>query len=90
MKFDLQWFAEDALKNQTPNQIRKGIRSLNKEIKLHLEKIDNPEKSCVDWNSRNERAKKGLIRHWKKEIEDMKKSIQNRIEELKKRGEKYE
>lgn len=90
MKFDLQSFGEEAILNQTPNQLRKGIRSLNKEIELHLAKINNPEKFCKDWNLRDERAKKGLIRHWKKEIEDTKEAIQNRIEELKKRGEKYE
>ena len=87
MNFDLQFFAEDALERQTPNQLRKGIRSLKKKIELHLAKIDNPAKYCEDWHSRDERAKLGLIRHWRKEIADTEESIQNRIDELKKRGE---
>ena len=89
MKFDLQYFNEDAIEHQTPNQLRKGIRSLRKKIELHLKKIENPAEYCDDWNLRDERAQKGLIRHWKKEIQDTEESIQNRIEELQKRGENY-
>ncbi|MBR4903822.1 MAG: hypothetical protein IKZ53_04060 [Selenomonadaceae bacterium] len=88
MIFDLQSFAEEAIENQTSNQLRKGIRSLKKEIEEHLLKIENPEENCKDWNLRDERAKKGLIRHWNHEIKKFSESIQNRIDELEKRGEK--
>ena len=37
-----------------------------------------------------ESEKIGLIRHWKKEIQNYNESINNRIEELKKRCEKDE
>ncbi|MBR2518831.1 MAG: hypothetical protein IKE46_03470 [Selenomonadaceae bacterium] len=87
MNFDLQFFGEDAIEHQSPNQLRKGIRSLKKKIELHLAKIENPAKYCEDWHSRDERAKLGLIRHWRKEISDTEESIQNRIDELAKRGE---
>ncbi len=87
MRFDLQLFAEDALKHQTPNQLRKGIRSLRKKIDLHLEKIAHPAEHCDDWHLKDKAAQTGLIRHWQKEIEDAEESIQNRIDELKKRGE---
>ena len=87
MKFNLQLFAEDALKHQTPNQLRKGIRSLQKKIDLHLKKIEQPAEHCDDWHLKDEAAQAGLIRHWRKEIEDAEESIQNRIDELKKRGE---
>ena len=90
MRFDLQFFSEEAIENQTPNQLRKGIRSLKKKIDIHKAKIENPAKFCENWNSRDQRAKYGLIRHWQKEIEDTEESIQNRVDELKKRGEKYE
>ena len=88
MKFDLQWFAEKNLKNQTPNQLRKGIRSLNKDLELHLKKIEHPENYCSDWNAKDEQGKNGLIRHWLHEIKTFSESIQNRVEELEKRGEK--
>ena len=89
MKFDLHFFGEEAIEHQTPNQLRKGIRSLKKKIDTHLAKIANPWKSYSDWFS--EPAKQpGRIRHWQKEIEDAEEAIQNRIDELKKRGESYE
>ena len=88
MKFDLQLFTEKNLENQTPNQLRKGIRSLNKDLELHLNKIENPENYCSDWNSKDEREKSGLIKHWLHEIKNFTESIQNRVEELEKRGEK--
>jgi len=42
LKFNLQLFAEKILQNQTPDQLRKGIRSLNRDLELHLKKIENP------------------------------------------------
>lgn len=88
MRFDLQWFAEKAIENQTSVQIRKGIRSLNKDLELHLKKIENPENYCSDWSLKDEREKKGLIKHWLHEIKTFSESIQYRVEELEKRGEK--
>ena len=87
MNFDLQFFAEDALERQTPNQLRKGIRLLKKKIELHLAKIDNPAEHCVDWNSYDAGQREGLIEHWQHEIRNFERSIQNRIDELAKRGE---
>lgn len=86
MIFDLQLFAEDAVKYQTSNQLRKGIRSLKKKIAIHQYKIEHPYESYSDWFSKPERQP-GRIKHWQKEIENMEESIQNRIDELKKRGE---
>lgn len=86
MNFDLQLFAEDALKNQTSNQLRRGIRSLNKRIEEHWAKIANPEEYYRDWFSEPERQP-GRIRHWQKEIEDMEEAVRNRTDELNKRGE---
>lgn len=87
MNFDLQWFAEKNLQNQTPNQLRKGIRSFEKRIMEHQKKIENPWEIYVDWFSEPDRQA-GRLGHWQKEIEDFEESIQNRIDELKKRGEK--
>ena len=86
MKFDLQLFSEDAVEYQTSAQLRKGIRSLKKKISVHLYKIEHPWESYSDWFSKPERQP-GRIKHWQKEIENMEESIQNRVEELKKRGE---
>ena len=87
MNFNLQLFAEQSLQNQTSVQLRKGIRSLKKDLELHLKKIEHPADYCVDWNLRDERAKAGLIKHWLHEIKNFNESIQNRVDELAKRGE---
>ena len=86
MKFDLQLFAEDAVEYQTLRQLRKGIRSLKKKIAIHQYKIEHPWESYSDWFDEPARQP-GRIRHWQKEIENMEESIQNRVDELKKRGE---
>lgn len=88
MKFDLQCFTEQNLKNQTPNQLRKGIRTFKKRIDEHFAKIDNPEKFCKEWNSYDNEHREGLILHWQHEIKNFAESIQNRIDELEERGEK--
>ena len=86
MNFDLQLFSERNLKNQTPNQLRKGIRSLKKKLALHLAKIEEPWKSYSDWFSEPDKQQ-GRIEHWQHEIRNFEESIQNRIDELAKRGE---
>jgi len=60
-------FAEDAIKNQTSNQLRKGIRSLKKKIAIHQYKIEHPWESYSDWFDKpDEQA--GRIGHWQHEI----------------------
>ena len=81
---------EKGLKTQPSSALRKGIRSLEKRVEDHYKKIQAPEKYCKDWDSYTERAKSGLIKHWKQEIDNFNDSISNRIDELKKRGENYE
>lgn len=78
---------EAALAKQRTAAIKKGIRSLEKKIEEHESKIRNPEKHYPGWNSRSEKDKAGDMKHWEKEIETFRQSIQNRIEELKERGE---
>ena len=87
MKFNLQLFAERDLANQTSNQLRKGIRSFKKRIEEHWAKIENPAKYCDDWNSYDNEHREGLIWHWQHEIRNFTRCIDDRIDELKKRGE---
>ena len=87
MKFDLQLFAEKNLENQTPAQLRKGIRSFQKRIEEHLIKINNPSAIYSDWYDEPE-MQEGRIGHWLHEIKNFNESIQNRVKELEKRGEK--
>lgn len=74
------------MRNQTSNQLRKGIRSFQKRIEEHWQKINNPEKFYSDWNDEPDKQA-GRIGHWQHEIKNFAESIQNRVEELNRRGE---
>ena len=65
--------AKDNIKNMGVIQLKKGIRSLEKQIKIHEEKIRNSENI-------------GLIQHWQKEINEFVNEILKYENELKKRG----
>lgn len=86
LRIDLQLFANKDLQKQTDNQLRKGIRSNEKQIRIHEDKINNPEKYIEDWNEYSERRKEGLKKHWRKEISNFNKNISDNLEELRKRG----
>ena len=75
------------MENQTSAQLRKGIRSLQKKIEAHLAKINNPTVSYPDFYDEPEKQE-GRIGHWLHEIKNFNESIQNRVKELEKRGEK--
>lgn len=83
---NLQFFAEK-LENQKTSSLRKGIRSLEKEIAEHEHKIANPQDYYKDWDSFSDIDKKYKLGHWQHEIDNFNKSIQSRKDELKRRGE---
>lgn len=79
--------SERDIAKQKSSSLRKGIRNLEGKTALHIEKIKDPAKYCDAWDTYNEERKAGLIKHWNYEIQVFQKNIQNRIDELKKRGE---
>lgn len=87
IKMDLQLFAEKDLAKQKTSSLKKGLASFQEQISVHENKIANPKAYVPDWDSMDERAKQGLLKHWNKEIENFRESVDNRIEELKRRGE---
>ena len=86
MGLNLQLFAEEDIKNQSSTSLKKAIRKYEKRIQEHEQKIANPEAAVDDWNADSEQQKKGTIKHWQKEIRNFQENINDRIEELKKRG----
>ena len=90
INLDMQFFAEKDLENQSSTSLRKGIRSLNKEVEIHKEKLKNPQNYDANWENKTEKQKEGLLKHWLKEINNQEESINNRIEELRKRGEYFD
>ena len=86
LKMDLQFFAESDIKNQESGSLKRAIRKYEKRIKEHEDYLDHPEAHCLDWNEKNKWEQEGLKKHWKKEIRNFHQSIQDRIDELKVRG----
>lgn len=86
VKISTQFFAESDIKKQDSNSLKRALRKFNRNIAEHEDKINNPRKYVSDWDELDERAQKGKIKHWRREIRNFNESIQNRIEELKERG----
>jgi peptidoglycan hydrolase CwlO-like protein len=82
----IQFFAEKDIANQESSSLKRAIRKYSKKITLHQDKINNPQNHVVNWESKDLREKNGLIKHWQKEIRNFQSSIDDRIAELKKRG----
>lgn len=85
---DLQLFAEKDLKNQKVSSIKKGIASFREQIEAHRLKIENPNQYDTGWDSKSGKERRGLLKHWEKEISNFEKSVQARVDELARRGEK--
>lgn len=84
---DLQFFSEGALEHQSSSALRKGIRNLRARIEEHEQNIENPKRKWKEWDTFSDARKAREIHHWEHEIHNFKESIENRIAELRKRGE---
>lgn len=87
LNIDMQFFAEKDIEKQESASLIRAMRKYEKRIEEHKGYINDPNSHCPDWDSYSEQKKAGLVRHWNKEISNFEESIQNRIDELKKRGE---
>ncbi|MCM1023816.1 MAG: HK97 family phage prohead protease [Prevotella sp.] len=70
---------------QSNKSLEAGIKSEQKQIEKHKEKISNPQNYVSDWNEQSDFYKNGIIKHWEKEIKNFEKQIQFRQEELNRR-----
>lgn len=86
LKMDLQYFAEKDIKNQESGSLKRAIRKYQVRIEEHELKIKNPKDVYPEWDTYDQRYQEGLKRHWNKEIRNFRQSIQDRIDELKERG----
>ena len=86
IKANLQYFAEKDIKNQESSSLKRAIKKYQKRIDEHNEKIKKPEKYIEDWQSLSSMKQEGLKRHWNKEIRNFNNSIDDRVAELKERG----
>ncbi len=86
LKLRMQFFAEADIAKQDSNSLKRSIKKFEKRIAEHEDKLAHPDKYAPEWNEYNDIRKAGLLRHWNKEIRNFKESIDNRIAELKERG----
>ena len=86
LKMNLQLFAEKDIAKQSSDSLKRAIKKYQSHISEHEEKIAHPEKYISDWSDKDVREQNGLIKHWQKEIRNFNQSIDDRIDELKNRG----
>ena len=86
LMMNLQLFAESDIYRQESVSLKRSIRKFEKLRSEHESYMKEPEKHCSDWNEKSVAEQEGLKRHWRKEIRNFNQSIQDRVEELKKRG----
>lgn len=72
IEFDLQLFSNKDKEIQTDARLKKGINLDKKNIEKHKGKIKNPQKYYEDWKDVSEDVKNGRIKHWQKEISNLK------------------
>ena len=87
IQLNLQFFGEKDVEKQKTSSLRKAITSYEARIEDHKEKLLHPENAVSNWNDLAPRHQEGLKKHWQKEIQNFEESIQNRYDELRKRGE---
>lgn len=83
----LQFFGEKGLSQQDSRFLRRGIRTFEQRVREHEAYLENPRSHVPDWDSLTETHREALRRHWRKEIRNFQESVENRKEELRKRGE---
>lgn len=86
LKMDLQLFAESDIKKQESGSLKRAIRKYEKRREEHKAYLENPREHCPDWDEKHVREQEGLRRHWQKEIRNFDQAIEERIAELKERG----
>ena len=83
---DLQFFAQKDVPKQNSTSLMRAIKNLTQRIEEYEKYIENPHDYIPEWDEYSTLRQEGLKKHWKKEIRNFNDSINNRIEELKKRG----
>ena len=85
---NIQLFAAKNYSGWDVREMKKSIRSHQRTIALHKDKIMNPEKYYpLEWSRYNDATKQQFIRKWQKEIANYQRDISRIEEELRKRGE---
>lgn len=58
------------LRDQGPNQWRRGIASQQERMDAHLAKLANPAAAVADWSQRSPLYQQGLLKKWQREVDE--------------------
>lgn len=86
MNIGIQFFANQNIPKLSVAKLKKSIASWQKQVELHESKIADPESYDESWNSKTDKHKAGLLKHWQKEADTFKNDIAEAKDELSKRG----
>jgi hypothetical protein len=50
------------------NEIMRALRSYERQVALHADKLSNPTKYVQNWASLDARAQQGLLNHWQQDL----------------------
>jgi len=49
-------------------EIQRALRSYEKQVELHRQKVSSPENFVKDWGKQSSRTQQGLLRHWQEDL----------------------
>jgi hypothetical protein len=49
-------------------ELQRALRSYERQVALHLQKIEHPEQCVQDWEQKSPRVQSGLRRHWQEDV----------------------
>ena len=53
---------------KTAEEIRRGLRSYERQVERHRQKMSSPETFVEDWVRKSSRVQQGLLRHWQEDL----------------------
>ena len=75
---------------KSTSELQRAVRSYERQVELHRQKIEHPEQFVQDWDQKSPRVQSGLRRHWQEdrvrnqELADVMRGL------LRERGNRYE
>ncbi len=49
-------------------EVQRALRSYERQVDLHQQKLSSPERFVKDWTKRSIRTQQGLLRHWQEDL----------------------
>ena len=53
---------------KSEEEIQRALRSYERQVALHRQKLSSPETFVKDWVRKSPRAQQGLLRHWQQDL----------------------